>query len=71
MWDRYAWFAFAAFGLCMVAMVASYLWDDDYLLWPTLFAVIACVVMIPLVVVRPLLAILAALRPDDDHLEAD
>ena len=65
MWERYAWFAFPAFGLCLVGIVASYMWDDEWLLWPTLFAVLACVVMVPLVIVRPLLAVLAALRPDE------
>jgi hypothetical protein len=71
MWEKYAWFAFPAFGLCLVGIVASYIWDDEWVLWPTLFAVLACVVMVPLVIVRPLLAVLAALRPDPEHPGAD
>ena len=67
MWERYAGFAFPAFGLCLVGSVASYMWDEEWLLRPTLFAVLACVVMVPLVIVRPLLPVLATLRPDDER----
>src|SRR5262249_16017471 len=65
MWERYAWFAFPAFGLSLVGVVASCLWDDNYLWWPALFAVLACAVMVPLLLVRPLRAVLASLRPHE------
>jgi hypothetical protein len=65
MWERYAWFAFPAFGLSAVAATASYIWDSDFLWWPALFALLGCAAMFPLVVVRPFLAILEALRHDD------
>jgi hypothetical protein len=66
MWERYAWFAFPALGLCMVGGVASYMWDGDYLVWPTLFAVAGCLVMLPLVIVRPLQAVLHAMRSEQE-----
>jgi hypothetical protein len=62
MWQRYAWFAYPAFGSCLVAGVASYLWDDDYLWWPVLFGVIGCAVMAPLLVVRPTRDVLEVFR---------
>ena len=71
MWERYAWFASAVFALCTVGAVASYLWDGNYLVWPFLFAVAASAAAIPLVVVRPLRAVIAALRPVDDGREQD
>jgi hypothetical protein len=65
MWERYAWFAFPAFGLCLIGVVASFLWDEYYFWWPMLFAVLGCAVMIPIVVIRPLWAVLAAFRHDE------
>ncbi len=65
MWERYAWFALPAFGLCFIGVVASYLWDDNYFWWPMLFAVLGCAAMIPLLVARPLRAVLAAFRHDE------
>ena len=47
----------------MIGVVASYMWDSDYLWWPVLFAIVGCGVMVPLVAVRPLRAVLEALRP--------
>jgi hypothetical protein len=64
--EGYAWFATVVFALCLIGGVASYLWDDNYLLWPTLFAVVAVAVVAPLVVVRPLRAMLASLRGTDE-----
>jgi hypothetical protein len=66
MWERYAWFAFPAFGLCVVGVVASYVWDSDYVLWPLLFAIGGCAVVFPLLVVRPLRAVLETLSHDAD-----
>lgn len=71
MWERYAWFAFPAFGLCVVAATASYLWDSDFFWWPTFFGLLGFAAMFPLLVVRPLLAILSALGHDDEPSEAD
>jgi hypothetical protein len=70
-WERYAWFAYPTFGLCLILSVASYLWDANYFWWPMLFVLLACAVMFPLVVVRPLLAILDALRPDAEPNQED
>jgi hypothetical protein len=71
MWERYAWFAYPAFGLCLVGTVASYLWDDDYLVWPTLFGIAAFLVMAPLLLVRPLRAVLQAMRTDAESSTKD
>ena len=70
-WERYAWFAFPAAGLCLIGSVASYLWDTNYLWWPILFALLACAVLFPLIVVRPFLAILDAMRPDPEPTHED
>jgi hypothetical protein len=71
MWERYAWFAFPAFGLCIVGFVASYMWDSDYLWWPALFAIVGFAVMAPLQVVRPLRAVLEALKPGAERTQKD
>ena len=64
MWDRYAWVASAAFGLCVIGAVASYLWDPSFTWWPVMFVLLGTAFVFPLVVVRPLLAILSAFRDD-------
>lgn len=61
-WQRYAWWASVAFGLSVIGIVASYLWDSSYFWWPLLFVLLACAVALPLVVVRPLLAMVKVLR---------
>ena len=70
-WEGYAWFAFPTFGLCLIGSVGSYLWDTNYFWWPILFIVVACAVMFPLVVVRPLLAILDQLEPSSEPTQED
>ncbi len=42
------WAAYGVFAVCMVGTVASYLWSDDYLWWPILFAGIGVAVMLPI-----------------------
>jgi hypothetical protein len=50
----------------VVGVVASYVWDSDYVLWPLLFAIGGCAVVFPLLVVRPLRAVLETLSHDAD-----
>lgn len=67
--EAYAWIAFGAFGLSMIGSVASYLWSDAYLRWPVLFAVIAFAFMVPLIVLPPFRAVLAAFNTDSGPVE--
>jgi hypothetical protein len=64
MWHRYGWLASGAFALSVIGAVASYLWDSSFTQWPIAFVLVGTAFMFPLVVVRPVLAILAAFRDD-------
>jgi len=48
------WIAYCTFSLCMVASVASYLWDSGFFWWPIVFSAIGVTVMLP-VLLGPLI----------------
>lgn len=69
--EAYAWIAFGVFGLTMIGSVASYLWSEDYLWWPLLFAAISLAFMGPPILVPMFCAVFATLESDAEPAESD
>jgi hypothetical protein len=55
--EALAWIGYGALGLTMIGAVASYMWDDDYVWWPLLFAAIGCALLVPLILLPMFLAV--------------